>query len=419
MLALYRAGRQARALEAYRQRRHALAAELRARARPGAPAPRARDPDLRPGAWISRPRRRPTAAAACRGAQAGLDPRRSTCTGPQRSRASPSGCAQRWTCWRPSRPTRSRRRAGRGPMPADALVATSARRPRSRIMRGARWSRRSRSANGWRAVRRRAVAARRRRGGRGADQRAPERRVDRDRSARSTLAGRLARQADRGEIRIGDRMRGRRRRGVVRAPAGATRSSAPARRLAHRWRELRRTFVGRESELELLKPPTSGCSAPRARTSSRSSATRASARRASSAPSATSWRRRRVAGSWAAAGRYGRMNTYRPLGEIVRAVLGLDADDPPEVQSPSAWGRDDLRPLLGLAPETRAHALGGEGTAHAGLDRAARGADRGRRGSSSSSRTSTGPRTRSSSCSPSPRARRAGRCCWSPRRGPS
>ena len=80
MLALYRAGRQARALEIYRQARHELAAELGLEPGPALKTTRARDPDLRSGAWTSRPAaagRRP-AAPTGRGAQAGVDPRPST-----------------------------------------------------------------------------------------------------------------------------------------------------------------------------------------------------------------------------------------------------------------------------------------------------------------------------------------------------
>ena len=112
------------------------------------------------------------------------------------------------------------------------------------------------------------------------------------------------------------------------------------------------------------------------------------------------------------------MNTYRPLGEIVRACLDLDADDPPEVMAERLGGRDDLRPLLGLAPEAELQPW----EAKARLTQAwiAFLEEMTQDGPvASSSRTSTGPRIRCSSCWPSPRERRADRCCCSLPRGRS
>ncbi len=167
------------------------------------------------------------------------------------------------------------------------------------------------------------------------------------------FAGRLARQADAGEIRIGARI-AQALDGVfeLRAQDGAhtlvSTRAAPASSVAP---GPRRTFVGRESELELLKATyerVSRAARPHFVTLvgdagiGKTRLIGAFHDRIASAP-----------GRWLL-GRcrsYGRANTYRPLGEIVRACLGLDADDPPAVMVERLGGRDDLRPLLGLTPE--------------------------------------------------------------------
>ena len=156
------------------------------------------------------------------------------------------------------------------------------------------------------------------------------------------MSGRLARQADAGEIRIGTRL--------TRALDGAF-----GLRAQNEGRALvpgpRRTFVGRESELELLKATyerVTRAACPHFVTLvgdagvGKTSLVGALHDRIAPAP-----------GRWLL-GRcrsYGRANTYRPLGEIVRACLDLDADDPPGVVAERLGGRDDLRPLLGLVPE--------------------------------------------------------------------
>ena len=167
------------------------------------------------------------------------------------------------------------------------------------------------------------------------------------------ISGRLAREANAGEIRIGARLAqaldgafelraGNGACALVRAHAAPvpTVVTGP-----------RRTFVGRESELELLNATyerVTRAACPHFVTLvgdagiGKTSLVGALHDRIAPAP-----------GRWLL-GRcrsYGRLNTFRPLGEIVRACLDLDADAPPEVMAGRLGGRVDLRPLLGLAPE--------------------------------------------------------------------
>ena len=184
------------------------------------------------------------------------------------------------------------------------------------------------------------------------------------------MSGRLARQADAGEIRIGARLARALDGAFELRPRGRT--GWWARRTGSALPRPRRTFVGRESELELLEATyerVTRAACPHFVTLvgdagvGKTSLVGALHDRIAPAP-----------GRWLL-GRcrsYGRANTYRPLGEIVRACLDLDADDPPGVMAERLGGRDDLRPLLGLTPEAAAAAVGGEDTADAGLDRAPR-----------------------------------------------
>ena len=169
------------------------------------------------------------------------------------------------------------------------------------------------------------------------------------------VSGRLARQADAAEIRIGPRMAGaldgavallpregaHRLVGPVTAPAS---SAVPARS---------RTFVGRESELAILE-----ATHERVARSARPHFVTLIGDAGIGKTSLVAALRERVGpepGRWLL-GRcrsYGRVNTYRPLGEILRSCVGVGADDPPEVQAERLGNRDELRPLLGLTPETQ------------------------------------------------------------------
>ena len=114
-----------------------------------------------------------------------------------------------------------------------------------------------------------------------------------------------------------------------------------------------RTFVGRESELALLE-----ATHERVARSARPHFVTLVGDAGIGKTSLVAALRERVAaapGRWLL-GRcrsYGRVNTYRPLGDIVRACLELGADDPPEVQAERLGDRHDLRPLLGLSAETQ------------------------------------------------------------------
>ena len=167
------------------------------------------------------------------------------------------------------------------------------------------------------------------------------------------MAGRLARRADSGEIRIGD--------GLARVAGGAfeldardgahvlVRTSMPPR--TEVLRGPGRTFVGRDNELELLKVTYQRVvrdSRPHLVTlvgdAGVGKTSLLSSFHERSAPPPDRWLLGRCRS-------YGRMNTYRPLGEVLRACLGLDAEDPPEVMAERLGRRDGLRPLLGLPLE--------------------------------------------------------------------
>ena len=163
------------------------------------------------------------------------------------------------------------------------------------------------------------------------------------------LAGRLARQAEPGEIRIGDRIAGA-VRGAFELQAHALIGARPQARPP--LGELRRTFVGRESELKLLNVTYERvirASLPHFVTlvgdAGVGKTSLVGAFHDQLAPAPGRWLMGRCRS-------FGRMNTYRPLGEIVRAAVGLHADDPPEAVAGRLEGRDGLRPLLGLAPES-------------------------------------------------------------------
>ena len=170
--------------------------------------------------------------------------------------------------------------------------------------------------------------------------------------AAANVSGRLARQADAGEIRLGDRIaRGLDGAFEVRAHDGAhtlvTSHVPPASGVVT---GPRRRFVGRASELQLLKATferLTRAERPHFVTlvgdAGVGKTSLIGAFRELIAPAPGRWLVGRCRS-------YGRTNTYRPLGEIVRACLALDEDDPPDVVAERLGGRDGLRPLLGLAP---------------------------------------------------------------------
>jgi DNA-binding SARP family transcriptional activator len=170
-----------------------------------------------------------------------------------------------------------------------------------------------------------------------------------------TVAGRLARQAQPGAIRLGERITAGAARAfvveaathghvLVRARAGDGDARRPSRQLG-------RTFVGRESELGLLRA-TFGTVAAQSRPHFATLVGDAGVGKTSTVGAFRSGAGETPARWYVGRCRsYGRMNTYRPLGDVVRACLDLDADDGPELIARRLGERTALHPLLGLPPE--------------------------------------------------------------------